>query len=662
MPNLNPNSTDYFHSYEPNTGDLTMAMDYNSKGEPAIRVLSNIQGDIIIEGEVNIPGTVTVNSSAADPINNHITEVGTSGILSTPYLPIGGTVTVNQPVAVTDNNGSLTVDGTVELGATTLSALENINAAVSGTVGIAGTVTTTPSNTVATQVSYATTPQNLQLDMVGRQRVAVQGNSWWYAPTVDKDGDLRYIESFTGAGATSQFVQNLASISVSSGTDTNGKAIRISRRRHKMRPGISIQALFSINWNGYDSGVVTKRCGVFTDFNGIFYEVTTDLAIVVRRRLIDNTIVEKRVLREDFNIDKLDGTQRYDLRPVPKYQAGITGYVSTTPVTIPGNGGTVYNVVFNVNDLSQFVVSRKYAVIGVSPATYNGTVMITAVSGTTGAGTVTATYITDPGVFVSVSNATLTHTALHNQYVFGFDFTGSRATTLRFFIDGPNGRYTIHQENFGSELSTPFANAPAMSTRYEVINNGSPAFRPSLLISSEVINVEAELELNPGFGVATNNTPLTFLKAGTAEYPIVGLALRAGEPYQRADLQIQSVNLADLNNFGNQNSVPATFYWRMVLNPTIGGTGIPASVNVGKCTRVWSYVATNTVSGGIDLISGYANSYTGVIDVRAALNFINLGSNIAYDDSDKIVLVVKQLKGGTNDAQIVASVNFIEAL
>jgi hypothetical protein len=38
MPNLQENSTNYFHSYEPNTNDLTMAMDYNSAGEPIIRV------------------------------------------------------------------------------------------------------------------------------------------------------------------------------------------------------------------------------------------------------------------------------------------------------------------------------------------------------------------------------------------------------------------------------------------------------------------------------------------------------------------------------------------------------------------------------------------------------------------------------------------------
>jgi hypothetical protein len=40
MPNLNPNSTDYVHSHEPNTSDLITAMDYNASGQPVIRVAS----------------------------------------------------------------------------------------------------------------------------------------------------------------------------------------------------------------------------------------------------------------------------------------------------------------------------------------------------------------------------------------------------------------------------------------------------------------------------------------------------------------------------------------------------------------------------------------------------------------------------------------------
>ena len=40
MPNLNPNSTNYVHTHEPNTNDLTMAMDYNAVGQPVVRVTS----------------------------------------------------------------------------------------------------------------------------------------------------------------------------------------------------------------------------------------------------------------------------------------------------------------------------------------------------------------------------------------------------------------------------------------------------------------------------------------------------------------------------------------------------------------------------------------------------------------------------------------------
>lgn len=41
MPNLNPNSTNYIHSFEPNTNDLVHAMDYNSLGEPVLRTQFN---------------------------------------------------------------------------------------------------------------------------------------------------------------------------------------------------------------------------------------------------------------------------------------------------------------------------------------------------------------------------------------------------------------------------------------------------------------------------------------------------------------------------------------------------------------------------------------------------------------------------------------------
>lgn len=145
MPILNPNSTDYQHPWEPNLADLHVAMDYRDDGKPALRVITSFDGNIVIEGDVNIPGTVTVNSTPEDPVHTHITEVGTSGILTTPYLPIGGTVTVNQPVAVTDNNGSLTVDGSVSVSnfPATYPITDN-----GGSITVDGTITATISDVI----------------------------------------------------------------------------------------------------------------------------------------------------------------------------------------------------------------------------------------------------------------------------------------------------------------------------------------------------------------------------------------------------------------------------------------------------------------------------------------------------------------------------------
>jgi hypothetical protein len=39
-----------------------------------------------------------------------------------------------------------------------------------------------------------------------------------------------------------------------------------------------------------------------------------------------------------------------------------------------------------------------------------------------------------------------------------------------------------------------------------------------------------------------------------------------------------------------------------------------------------------------------------------------LGSNIAYDDADKLVLAIKMVTDGTSDAALLATMNFIEAL
>ena len=98
--------------------NLTNALYITDTNDIAIR--TGINGDIIISGTVDIPGIITVNSTPADPVHVHVTEIGTSGILAVPYMPINGTVSIGT-------------DGTVSLSAATLSALENTTVTISGT-------------------------------------------------------------------------------------------------------------------------------------------------------------------------------------------------------------------------------------------------------------------------------------------------------------------------------------------------------------------------------------------------------------------------------------------------------------------------------------------------------------------------------------------------
>ena len=62
-----------------------------------------------------------------------------------------------------------------------------------------------------------------------------------------------------------------------------------------------------------------------------------------------------------------------------------------------------------------------------------------------------------------------------------------------------------------------------------------------------------------------------------------------------------------------------------------------------------------------DLIGGYGVSQISE-GFPTALNFLNMGSNIDYTDTDKIVVVAKLLNKGTANSSLAATMNFIEAL
>ena len=66
MPNLNPNSTNYVHSYEPNTNDLTMAMQYDVLGRPILRTtLGPTAVDAFGRFRVSSPFTITLSNTVS---------------------------------------------------------------------------------------------------------------------------------------------------------------------------------------------------------------------------------------------------------------------------------------------------------------------------------------------------------------------------------------------------------------------------------------------------------------------------------------------------------------------------------------------------------------------------------------------------------------------
>jgi hypothetical protein len=60
-------------------------------------------------------------------------------------------------------------------------------------------------------------------------------------------------------------------------------------------------------------------------------------------------------------------------------------------------------------------------------------------------------------------------------------------------------------------------------------------------------------------------------------------------------------------------------------------------------------------------MAGYVTSVT-QLDVRTALNFLNMGSNLAYDDADRLVLAIRLQVNGNGDGAIRSTMNLIEAL
>jgi hypothetical protein len=671
---------------------ISLASGSATIGNVNLNTGNNVIGNVRLEAGNNIIGNVRLEGNLAGITGNLAGITGNiagvtgniAGITSNVFLGAGNNIIGNVRLegnlaGITGNIAGVTgniagITSNVFLGAGNNIIgnvrLEGNLAGITGNVNVTqgtdpwkvtGNVIVTGGN-ISGNVSYN---DSVQMDSSSRLRVSVMGQQWWYVPSIDKDGDLRIQEAFQGTGASSTFIQNLASVRLTSGQTYNanakltGSTIRASRRRHKTRPGVTGEWIGIVNWDGLQLNVV-KRIGLFTSFNGVFFEARIDgVYAVVRRRLTDGTLVETAKHYSEWSIDQMDGNgpTEYDWNTT-SISADVTSVYSQATVAIPGDGN-VYTVTYQMTgtDDTKVVVGNKVTLTGLTPTTFNDTGLITSINAVNHR--VTVAYIVDPGSYVSASSAKMTNTKFHAMHTYWIDFSGSRTTRVRFGLVTDVGKVCVH-EYLGGEIGTQFMNAPALMDRKEIVNMGQPVeFLPSMTVGGSAVTIETQADINPGFGVARTTTAITFNKNSqvNSEFAIIGVGLRPGEPYQRADLQVNKIQLVDLGNLNPQNA--GIFQWRLVLNPTTSNA--PTYTDVGKATHRLTYAQGTTASGGIELIDGYSQG-TFTSDVSTALNFLNMGSNIDYTDTDIVVLMVKLLIGGTDNSSVMATINYTEDL
>lgn len=113
-------------------------------------------------------------------------------------------------------------------------------------------------------------------------------------------------EEITGT-ATSEFSEFDGCVVMRVNGEAGDQVIRQSRNVMPYIPGRQNELVMAVKYETPVQGI-RRRVGIFNEQNGMFFEDDGGEYSVVIRRNTASGVVENRVLREDWNVDKLDGT------------------------------------------------------------------------------------------------------------------------------------------------------------------------------------------------------------------------------------------------------------------------------------------------------------------------------------------------------------------
>jgi hypothetical protein len=271
---------------------------------------TGFQGNIIISGNVTIPGNVDA----------HISEIGTSGNLTVPWMPVSidgnsavtitsGNITVAQgtsPWVVSGNvnsnvSGNVGVTGNVNIG-TMPTITGNVNANITGgnvtvTQGTSPWVISGNVNTTITGGNANVAITGTNLDAFGRLRVS--------EPYTLFDSQNRYIDgdqfsSITATGGNVVYVQNESSFNLNVSSTSGSSVIRQSKTVQAYQPGKSLLTMNTFAMATLKANL-RQRVGYFTTDNGVYFEaVGTTLNLVIRSSTT-GVVVEERIPQANWN-------------------------------------------------------------------------------------------------------------------------------------------------------------------------------------------------------------------------------------------------------------------------------------------------------------------------------------------------------------------------
>jgi hypothetical protein len=150
-------------------------------------------GTVTIQGNVIVSTVVSVNSSPSNPVHNHVTEVGTSGILTVPYLPTHDVRTANVRVINLPSSINVYSRNTANVRVTNLPASLNVYTYNTGSANVNIRHANTTPISVSRPLDVRTNTESIYSapwDMqVARGKVpeVVQVNVFGYAAAVTTD-------------------------------------------------------------------------------------------------------------------------------------------------------------------------------------------------------------------------------------------------------------------------------------------------------------------------------------------------------------------------------------------------------------------------------------------------------------------------------------------